>query len=140
MPRRLKYVARHEAAHAVVGTYLGLTILSATANGDPDDGESAGFCSYAPIGRSQRVALGIMLAAGAVSDRISRAGRKGLEWTDRQLALGAGWGPADFPWLEAAARALLVGPLATPWDEVAALLLERDLTGREIRQLVRGLK
>lgn len=86
---------------------------------------------------TKRLAFGVMCAAGAASDRI-HYGRKHSYASrgDRELAAGHGFTPREFRMLQDLAEAYLRGPLAIPWRRLTAALLERDLTGREVRAFV----
>lgn len=128
---RLINVARHEAGHAVVAVHLGLTLHGVVL--DAGGGETRIDCP-----RARDLQVGVALAAGAAADRIGKT--PALEWqlsTDRKLAAEHGFGKREWPALEALARAYLRGPCKHAWLAVADALMLSDLTGAQVRRIVR---
>lgn len=141
MTARYLYICRHEAAHAVVGVYLGLQITGVMIGTYTYKGrECVGGTDFMPPGRQQRLAFGVMLAAGPAADQLYHTSDNELGGIDRRYIIGAGWGPEDFRPLIISAKAYLKGPLKAPWRELSDTLRERDVTGAEVRQIVRGLR
>lgn len=136
MTTRQLATAQHEAAHAVVGVYLGLPLravrVRATA-GRPGVGE--GYTHFRCT-LARRLHLGVMYAAGPAAD--------GIHGRDEPLR----WGPdfdemarlyfstAETKILIDMATRYLRGPCRRAWAKVTDELLHRDLTGREIKALV----
>ena len=119
--RRSLSVARHEAAHAVVGVYLGLALRRVKV-APPERPEWEGYAWFR-YGATKRLAFGVMCAAGAAGARIhgDEAGDAG----DRALAASHGFTPKEWLMLRDLAGAYLRGPLRHCWRRVTAALLER---------------
>jgi hypothetical protein len=123
--------ARHEAAHAVVGVYLGLRLHAVRLVG----GKWVGYAHF-QTPRSKRLQAGIMFAAGPAGDAISGVG-DAEEW-------GGDFEEIADLWFSVGERRVLIdvatrylqGPCKRAWQAVADELLHRDLTGREIKALV----
>ena len=131
-------VARHEAAHAAVGVYLGLTMRKAVVGGHPSDPTWQGYARfvYRP---SKRLAFGVMTQAGPAGDMIhgtSEFGHGGAWDGDIRLANAYGFFSNDILMLRDLARFYLQGPCAWAWRRVTAALLERDVKGAEVKRLL----
>lgn len=144
MTARDRATAQHEAAHAVVGVYLGLPLRRVRVAELSPTHFGTGFAHFkcarvdAPNweGYARRLHLGIMYAAGAAGDALH--GRNlPYEWRDDfKLVREVGFSKAERRVLLDIARQYLAGPCRRPWGAVTEALLERDLTGPEIKALV----
>lgn len=124
-------IARHEAGHAVVAVHLGVKLLRVML--DEYGGLTAVECP-----RSRDLQLGVTFAAGAAADRIGKTPASDEQLSvDRQLAAEHGFGKREWPALEALARAYLRGPCKHAWLAVADALMLSDLTGAQVRRIVR---
>lgn len=125
-------VAQHEAAHAVVGVYLGLPLRAARlrrANGL--QGYTHFRCTLA-----RRVHLGVMYAAGPAGDAI-HGRNEPQKWELDFQELDAIWfTESEIRILIDTATHYLKGPCARAWRETTEVLLHRDVTGPEIKALI----
>lgn len=132
------HVCRHEAAHAVVACHLGVKVDKVLIGDadfvDPDHGLISGYTLFRPEKKSA-VAYAIALAAGSAADRIGKTAP--LYAVDRQATLDAGFCPGDWPHFEALARNLLRGKCRTAWEKVTEALALTDLTGVQVRRMVK---
>jgi hypothetical protein len=132
MTRRTPEDARHEAAHAVVGVYLGLRLHAVRLVRDEDFDGYAYF--YTPP--TLNLHAGIMFAAGAAADAL-HGRRTPTAWeADFELIAESGFSARERRVLIDIATRYLRGPCARAWATVTEALLERDLTGPEIKALV----
>lgn len=125
-------VARHEAAHAVIGVYLGLRLCRARVT--PGD-TWAGYTDF-DNSRRRRLHLGIMFAAGPAGD-----GLYGIDappaWREDFRQIGdLYFSPSERVILIDMATRYLRGPCRRSWERVSEALLHRDLSGREIKALI----
>jgi hypothetical protein len=141
---RDRATAQHEAAHAVVGVYLGLPLRrvrvepptpaltgSGSAHFDCERKNSPNWEGYA-----RRLHLGIMYAAGAAGDALHGRDTPYHWRVDFRLIREVGFSKAERRVLLDIARQYLAGPCKREWSAVTEALLERDLTGPEIKALV----
>lgn len=128
--------AQHEAAHIVVGVALGLRLRGATlAARKIGRHEYLGWTTWEPRPWPREAGL-LMTAAGLAWER--RCGDLIHARSDTADLRRAGVrGNARIAVLERAAWALLAERHATH-TRVTRALIERDLTARDIRALVRG--
>lgn len=141
MTRRALNIARHEAAHAVVGVYLGLTLRVVKLGGTTCDDQGWEGYTHFRYSPAKRLAFGAMCAAGAAGDVIhgfpASHERAPTRWSgDVALAEAHGFTPREIIMLRDLATFYLRGPCARPWRRVTAALLERDLSGPEIKRLM----
>jgi hypothetical protein len=123
--------ARHEAAHAVVGVFLGLRLHWVRLL----DGGWHGY-SHFQCPRSKRLQAGIMFAAGPAGDAIH-----GLK---HHWGWGGDLGEISDLWFTAGERRVLIdmatrylrGPCKRPWEAVTEVLMARDISGKEIKALI----
>ena len=132
-------VCRHEAAHAVVASHLGVKVDKVLigeegAFSDPEHGMILGYTVFRPE-RKTALAYAIALAAGTAADRLFGAGD--YSQVDKQGTIDAGFSARDWPHLVALAKNLLRGPLAKAFTAVTAALEHTDLTGAQVRRIVR---
>lgn len=128
---RTRTAAAHEAGHAVAAVVLGLCLERVALT--PGQ-EYYGF-TQVRCPKTKRYEVGVMFASGAAADHLAKAGDWGSE-EDRKLVLGAGFSRRDWLHLEALARSLLRRHKA-PWLAVTDALLLSDLTGAQVRRIVK---
>ncbi len=123
--------ARHEAAHAVVGAYLGLSLRSVKLIG----GKCVGYTEFGcPL--SKRLQSGIMFAAGPAGDALhGLTHHYGWAGDFRELA-DLYFSKSERRVLIDMATRYLRGPCRRPWEAITEALLERNLTGREIKAFI----
>lgn len=123
-------VARHEAAHVVVGVALGLHLSEAVVEAD----NMAGYALFR-VPKSKRLAWAITLAAGIAFER-----RSGDEYTargDRELLRKLGHKRHAIESLVCAADAILESR-ATAHALVTRALMQRDITGSDVEAIATG--
>jgi len=122
-------VARHEAAHIVVGVTCGLRLRRATAV--PESDKILGWTWFHgdPEG-PHREALALMFAAGVAWERGGSPADRALL---RELVSGR---HAERAMIRAADA--IIGDRYVAIKRVAEALLHRDLTGADINALARG--
>lgn len=125
--------AAHEAAHAVVGCYLGLRCQGVKIL--EKKSEYAGWAAFnAPA--TKRLAFGCMLAAGPSGDEL-RCHQDKYGWSgDLSMLRDHGFLPAEIRMLRDLAAHYLAGPLSAKWERVTEVLLHRDVSGKEVRAFV----
>ncbi len=124
--------ARHEAAHAVVGVYLGLRLRTVRLTEEHNWVGYAQF--YCP--RSKRLQAGVMFAAGPAGDAIhGLAHHYGWAGDYREMA-DLYFSAAERRVLIDMATRYLRGPCRRAWETVTDVLLHRDLSGAEIKALL----
>lgn len=131
--------AQHEAAHVVVGIALGLRLVAARL--DPADHPD--WEGYAHLEGECSLAHAIVAAAGLAWERRVTGNLDGAAYDLRNLrrlygCRGKG-AKAKIRTLERAAWAILEARGAQH-ARLSRILAERDLTGADIRALVRGEK
>ncbi len=152
---RLLSVAKHEAAHVVVGVALGLKLREAVIGVGPWPGGLVrlGYVWFGDPGKRRKEAFSLMTAAGVAWDRSVGA----LSKSDlRQIAKAVGCeideplSSGDYAILlentsgrhgaEALIRAAgaLLTDLHIAHDRVTRALLTRDLKGKDIETIARG--
>lgn len=127
-------VAQHEAAHAVVGVYLGLSLRVVRV--DPKSNAEVDGYAHFRKRKTEALPYAIMCAAGPAADAIH--GRNEPEsWTvDYSLIRESGFTARERRILIDIATRYLKGPCRKPWKRVTDALTERDLTGAEIKALI----
>lgn len=141
---RDRATAQHEAAHAVVGVYLGLPLRRVRAFPPTPKLTGWGYahfvCTRVGVttweGYARRLHLGIMYAAGAAGDALHGRNDPHAWRVDFGLIKEVGFSKQERRVLLDIARQYLAGPCRREWAAVTEALLERDLTGPEIKALV----
>ncbi len=130
---RLLSVARHESAHAVAHEILGNRVRVVRITG-----RNRGFCEYAVRGRPDPLVEGISALAGHAADlRWSHAKRTLVPADGHRRVLSLGFRGRSLPTLLEMARGLVEAHAAVI-DLVAREIVRGDLTGKRVRELMRG--
>jgi len=125
-------VCRHEAAHAVANEVLGNRVRVARVTGTRH-----GFCEYDVRGRPDPLVEGIAALAGHAADiRWGKRSRTTVPADDHRRVVSLGFRGRSLPTLlEMASQ--LVAAYSAVIDAVAYELWARDLTGREVRRIMK---
>jgi hypothetical protein len=133
--RRLLSVCRHEAAHAVAHEVLGNRVRAVRV-------ESArrGFCEYGVRGKPDPLVEGITALAGHAADIYwGKRARTVVPADDHKRVLALGFRGRSLPTLlEMASQS--VAAYFEVIDAVARELWRRDLTGADVRRIMRASK
>ncbi len=133
MPRKLD-VAQHEAGHAVVGVWLGMSLRVVRV----DPASYPELDGYTHFRRTKTNALqyALMCAAGPAADAIQGRNEPDMWVPDFSLIKESGFSTKERRVLIDIATRYLRGPCKRAWCAVTDELLHRDLTGAEIKALV----
>lgn len=126
-------VAEHEAAHAVVGVWLGLSLRVVRL--DPDDVDYDGL-SYFADRKKSTLEYAIMCAAGPAADAIRGRNEPEFWMHDFELIRRKGFVRSERVILVDMATRYLNGPCRSFWSTVTERLLERDLMGSELKSYI----
>lgn len=137
--RRLRD-ARHEAAHAVIAESLGIRVCSVVLKEDDGDG-TRGYCVLDRRSRAPYLAQAVVFAAGSVVEHMHRHRPRQLFASgDLELIEKLKFGhPLSFALVCDLTHSYLKHPRARRnVERVASALLKRDLSGKEVRSLIRA--
>ncbi len=130
---RKKYVALHEAAHAVVAEKLGcrVDVVKLTRN-------DRGLCRYRTPKRPDPLVLAMIAMAGHAADVEWSGLRVGLvPVDDHRFVRRLGFSGRSLPTILELARGQ-VNEHSIAIQHIADVLMQRDLKGAELRRLVVG--
>jgi hypothetical protein len=130
-PKRLIAVARHEAAHAVIGELLGFRVFELSIGGE------LGNCGL-KIGpkKADPLQLAMVVMAGHAADVLFNGRRKTrIAKEDHAVLVKMGFKGRSFPTLLALAMGI-VSENELTIRTVANFLKKKDLTGREVRKIM----
>ncbi len=129
-------VARHEAAHAVIGELLGFRCLSVEIHG-PQSGVHRwdGRCRRAP----GIIAHAVVALAGCAAEQLWHRMHPGyVSEEDGKGLLAMGFTMQDFPPAMYLARRIVRANRAAIWRVALALIENGKLTGAQVRDLAAG--
>lgn len=134
---RTLQTARHEAAHAVAAELFGIPVTRVELYEKPKRG-LIGACHFDRRFNQGRLVHAIIAAAGPVAEhRWHRLPRRWFPTGDAKMLEKAFPAPCDLSLVVASARSL-VSRNAKKIDRVARALVKRDLSGAEVRRLLRA--
>jgi hypothetical protein len=127
-------VAQHEAGHAVVGVWLGMSLRVVRV----DPASYVELDGYTDFRRTKTNALhyAIMCAAGPAADAICGRDEPDMWEPDFGLIKESGFSTKERRVLIDMATRYLRGPCRRAWQKVTDELMSRDLSGKEIKALV----
>jgi hypothetical protein len=127
-------VAQHEAGHAVVGVWLGMSLRVVRV----DPASYVELDGYTDFRRTKTNALhyAIMCAAGPAADAICGRDEPDMWEPDFSLIKESGFSTKERRVLIDMATRYLRGPCRRAWQKVTDELMSRDLSGKEIKALV----
>lgn len=127
-------LAAHEAGHAVVGTYIGVTVTAVRLEGRMSKPHWHAQTDFKDVNGKLQDA--ILTAAGAAGEILYTGARPRWAGCDFRYLTRAGYTRVERQMLTKIALAILEGPCRKAFAAVTHALLTRDLTGDEVSACV----